>query len=223
VGDWAHELCGGTHAARSGQLGVVKFLSESSIGAGVRRVEALVGSDAYRFLAREHHLVSQLSQLTKVRPEELPDRIEAMMVRLKDAEKELERIKSSQLLAKVDDIMGSGEDIGRFRLWSFRAPDGVAAGDLRQMVLRGRDMTDQSRPVGLVGAAVADGRVALVAAVNDAARGAGLSARDMLAAAMPSIDGRGGGKDDLAQGGGSKPEGLPDAFGAAKGYVAGLG
>ena len=119
--------------------------------------------------------------------------------------------------------MGSGEDIGRFRLWSFRAPDGVTAGDLRQMVLRGRDMTDQSRPVGLVGAAVADGRVALVAAVNDAARGAGLSARDMLAAAMPSIDGRGGGKDDLAQGGGSKPEGLPDAFGAAKGYVAGLG
>ena len=223
VGDWAHELCGGTHAARSGQLGVVKFLSESSIGAGVRRVEALVGADAYRFLAREHHLVTQLSHLTKVRPEELPERVEQLLLRLKDAEKELERIKSSQLLAKVDDIMGSGEDIGRFRLWSFRAPDGVAAGDLRQMVLRGRDMTDQSRPVGLVGAAVADGRVALVAAVNDAARAAGLSARDMLAAAMPSIDGRGGGKDDLAQGGGSKPEGLPDAFGAAKGYVAGLG
>ncbi len=222
VGDWAHELCGGTHAARSGQLGVVKFLSESSIGAGVRRVEALVGSDAYRFLAREHHLVSQLSQLTKVRPEELPDRIEAMMLRLKETEKELERLKSGAMLAKVDDIMGSGEDIGRFRLWTFRVPDGLSAGDLRQMVLRARDMTDQSRPVGLIGAAVSDGKVALVAAVNNMARESGLSARELLTAAMPHVSGRGGGKDDLAQGGGTSPEGLPDAFTAAKGHVAGL-
>ena len=222
VGDWAHELCGGTHAARSGQLGVVKFLSESSIGAGVRRVEALVGADAYRFLAREHHLVSQLSQLVKARPEELPERIEVMLTRLKDAEKELERIRGAQLLAKVGDIMGSGEDLGRYRLWTFRAPDGVSGGDLRQIVLRGRDMSDQSRAVAIIGAGVADGRVAVVAAVNDTAKQAGLSARDLLAAAMPAVEGRGGGKDDMAQGGGSRPEGLPEAFAAAKAYVAGL-
>ena len=82
VGDWARELCGGTHASRSGQLGVVKFLSEASIGAGVRRVEALVGADAYRFLAREHLLVSQLTDALKARPEELPDRVEALVERL---------------------------------------------------------------------------------------------------------------------------------------------
>ena len=222
VGDWAHELCGGTHAARSGQLGVVKFLSESSIGAGVRRVEALVGADAYRFLAREHHLVSQLSQLTKVRPDELPERVEQLMTRLKDAERELERIRSGQLMSQVTEIMGSGEDIGQFRLWTFRAPDGVSGGDLRQMVLRGRNMTDQSRPVALLGASVADGRVSLVAAANDRAQEAGLSAKALLAAAIPAVDGRGGGKDDMAQGGGSDAGGLPDAFTAAKGYVAGL-
>ncbi len=222
VGDWAHELCGGTHAARSGQLGVVKFLSESSIGAGVRRVEALVGSDAYQFLAREHHLVSQLSQMVKVRPDELPDRIEQMLTRLKETEKELERIRSSQLLASVDDIMGRGEDIGDFRLWTFRVPDGVAAGDLRQMVLRARNMTDQDRQVALVGAAVSDGRVAVVAAVNDKARDAGLSARDLLTTAMPAIGGRGGGKDDLAQGGGSDPDGLPAAFAAVQHHLTGL-
>ena len=75
VGDWARELCGGTHAGSSGKLGVVKLLGESSIGSGVRRVEALVGTDAYRFLAREHVLVAQLSEMLKARPEELPERV----------------------------------------------------------------------------------------------------------------------------------------------------
>ena len=97
VGDWARELCGGTHAGRSGQLGVIKLLGESSIGSGVRRVEALVGADAYRFLAREHVLVAQLSEALKARPEELPERVNDIVERLRAAEKALEqtRIASS--------------------------------------------------------------------------------------------------------------------------------
>ena len=91
VGDWARELCGGTHAGRSGQLGVIKLLGESSIGSGVRRVEALVGADAYQFLAREHVLVSQLSEALKVRPEELPERVGDIVERLRAAEKEIEK------------------------------------------------------------------------------------------------------------------------------------
>ena len=98
VGDWARELCGGTHAGSSGQLGVVKLLGESSIGSGVRRVEALVGSDAYRFLAREHVLVAQLTETLKVRPEELPDRVNDMVERLRNAEKEIERVRTQQVL-----------------------------------------------------------------------------------------------------------------------------
>src|SRR5213078_2039092 len=90
VGDYARELCGGTHAARSGQLGMVKLLSEASIGAGVRRVEALVGLDAFRFLAREHVLVSQLAETFKAQPEEIPERVHAVIERLRAAEKELE-------------------------------------------------------------------------------------------------------------------------------------
>ena len=93
VGDWARELCGGTHAGRSGQLGVIKLLGESSIGSGVRRVEALVGSDAYRFLAREHVLVAQLTEALKARPEELPERVNDMVERLRAAEKEIERVR----------------------------------------------------------------------------------------------------------------------------------
>ena len=99
VGDWARELCGGTHAGSSGKLGVIKLLGESSIGSGVRRVEALVGSDAYRFLAREHVLVNQLSDTLKVRPEQLPERVNDIVEKLRAAEKEIEKVRVQQLLA----------------------------------------------------------------------------------------------------------------------------
>ena len=99
VGDWARELCGGTHVTRTGQLGVIKLISESSIGAGVRRVEALVGVDAYKFLAREHLLVNQLTELIKgARPEELPERINDLLAKLKEVEKELAQVRSAQAL-----------------------------------------------------------------------------------------------------------------------------
>jgi alanyl-tRNA synthetase len=212
VGDWAHELCGGTHASHSAQLGLVKFLSESSIGAGIRRVEALVGTDAYRFLAREHLLVNQLTQMTKVRPEELPERIEQVLVRLRNAERELQQMKSAQLMARVDDIIGTGADIGPFRLWSFVAPEGVAANELRDLVTRAKGIANPRLAVCIVGTAVHDGRVAIVAAANDAAVATGVTARDLLNAAAPAVDGRGGGKDHLAQGGGTKPEGVRDAL-----------
>ncbi|MDQ4023949.1 MAG: alanine--tRNA ligase, partial [Actinomycetota bacterium] len=87
IGDYSRELCGGTHVHRSGQLGLVKLLSEASIGSGVRRVEALVGLDAFRFLAKEHVLVSQLAEQFKARPEELPERIGGVVVRLRQAER----------------------------------------------------------------------------------------------------------------------------------------
>src|SRR6185295_4122450 len=94
VGEYARELCGGTHAARSGQLGLVKILHEASIGSGVRRVEALVGMDAFSYLAREQVLVSRLAELYKAKPEEVADRVEATVSQLRDAEKELEKLRA---------------------------------------------------------------------------------------------------------------------------------
>ncbi len=88
IGDFSKELCGGTHVHNTAQLGLVKLLGESSIGSGVRRIEALVGVDAYNFLAREHTVVAQLQELIKGRPEELPEKVSAMLGKLKDAEKE---------------------------------------------------------------------------------------------------------------------------------------
>src|SRR4051794_24111179 len=99
VGDWARELCGGTHAQRSGQLGLVTLLGEASIGSGVRRVEALVGTDAYEHLAREHALVGQLTEALKVRPDELPDRVGSILTRLREAEKQIGAMKQQQVLA----------------------------------------------------------------------------------------------------------------------------
>ncbi len=111
VGDWARELCGGTHAGRSGQLGVIKLLGESSIGSGVRRVEALVGADAYQFLAREHVLVSQLSEALKVRPEELPERVDDIVERLRTAEKEIEKHRVGQVLAAGGSLADGAQDV----------------------------------------------------------------------------------------------------------------
>jgi alanyl-tRNA synthetase len=222
VGDWAHELCGGTHAQRSGQLGVVTFLSEGSIGAGVRRVEALVGVDAYRHLAREHVLVDQLTDMVKARPEELPERIESLIIRLKETERELQRYKSAQLTSNVEGVIGEGRDLGPFRIWTYRAPDGTGAADLRELALRGRASARPDMGVGMVGASVEDGRVALVSVVNDRARELGLTAKALLDAALPAVDGRGGGKDDIAQGGGTRADGLDDAFAAVQAAVAAL-
>ncbi len=222
VGDWAHELCGGTHAQRSGQLGVVTFLSEGSIGAGVRRVEALVGVDAYRHLAREHVLVDQLTEMVKARPDELPERIESIITRLKDAERELQRYKSAQLTSNVEGVIGEGRDLGPFRIWTYRAPDGTSAADLRELALRGRSTARPDMGVGMLGAAVEDGRVGLVSVVNDRARELGLTARALLDSALPAVEGRGGGKDDIAQGGGTRVDGLDDAFAAAQAAVAAL-
>lgn len=219
VGDWAHELCGGTHAQRSGQLGVVSFLSEGSIGAGVRRVEALVGTDAYEFLAREHVLVSRISEMVKARPEELPDRIEGLIGKLKDAEKELARLRQQQLSSNLEGILGKADDIGDVRLWTFVAPQGTSPADLRELVLKGKGITRADRAVCLVGASVDGDRVAMVAASNDTARQRGLSARDLLQAALPAVNGRGGGKDDVAQGGGTSPDGIPAAFAAVTAKV----
>jgi alanyl-tRNA synthetase len=222
VGDWAHELCGGTHAHRSGQLGVVSFISEGSIGSGVRRVEALVGSDAYQYLAREHLLVSALSSMLKSPREDLVERVGATVEKLKHAERELARLKQQAMMANIDSIIGDGQQVGSVRLWTLQAPSGTDAKQLREIALTGVRKAGSTTPAAVLASAVVDGRVSLIATVNAAAQEIGLFANDVLNAALPSVEGRGGGKKDAAQGGGAKPEGIPQAFAAATSFVEGL-
>ena len=219
VGDWTRELCGGTHAGRSGQLGVVKLLGESSIGSGVRRVEALVGGDAYRFLAREHLLVAQLTDMLKVRPEQLPERVNDMVEKLRVAEKEIQQVRVAQLLASAASLAQSAQDVGGVSLVAHQAL-GVNGGDARTLALdvRGRMPADRPAVVAIVG--VSDNKPAIVVALNDAARERGLSAGDLVRAACAEVGGKGGGKPDLAQGGGTDASGVDRALAAV---VAGLG
>jgi alanyl-tRNA synthetase len=219
VGDWAHELCGGTHAQRSGQLGVVTFLSEGSIGAGVRRVEALVGTDAYQFLAREHLLVTRLSELVKAPADQLVDRVERTIAALKAADRDLAKVRSAQLTTNLDGIIGEGKDVGPVRVWAFQAPEGTTAADLRELLAKARDRARHDIPVVVLGTAVADGKVAVIAGASPQAIALGITASAMLQAVAPSIGGRGGGKDDVAQGGGTEPAGIPAAFEAVEALI----
>ncbi|MEJ7795422.1 MAG: alanine--tRNA ligase [Nocardioides sp.] len=211
VGDWARELCGGTHAERSGNLGVIKLLGEASIGSGVRRVEALVGGDAYRFLAREHVLVAQLSGALKVRPEQLPERVNDIVEKLRAAEKEIEKVRVGQLLNAGADLAAAAQQVGPVKVVTHRAP-GAGGGDVRQLALDVRGRLPDGEPGVVVVIGDDDGKVAVVAAVNDAARERGVSANALVGAIGPLVGGRGGGKDDVAQGGGSDVTRIDEAL-----------
>ena len=210
VGDWARELCGGTHVARTGQLGVVKLLSESSIGAGVRRVEALVGADAYKFLAREHILVNQLTELIKgSKAEELPERITDLINKLKDAEKELGQVRSQQALAQVSGLLATAKNVGEYKFLAAQIGDGISVEDLRTMALDIKNRLGES-VVAL--ASISSGKPIVVVATSDLARAKGVKAGALVKAASSVLGGGGGGKDDFAQGGGVNISEIPNAL-----------
>lgn len=202
VGDWARELCGGTHVARSGQLGVIKLLSESSIGAGVRRVEALVGVDAYKFLAREHILLNSLTELIKgARTEELPERISDLLNKMKDIEKELATVRSAQALSQVGDLAKTATIINGISYISSVMADGVSGDDLRKIALDLREREAKS-VVALISSN--DGKPVLVVATSQEARSSGVKAGALVKIGSTVLGGGGGGKDDFAQGGGTE-------------------
>jgi alanyl-tRNA synthetase len=201
VGEYSRELCGGTHVARSGQLGLVKLLGESSIGSGVRRIEALVGMDAFRFLARESVLVSQLSEQLKARPEELPERIAGVVGRLREAERELNRLRSSQLLESSGEIADGAENVDGIAFVPHRVPDGIDADAMRKLALDVRSRMAADRPGVVTVTGVPNDRPIFVVAVNEAGQGAGLAAGTLVGGAARTLGGGGGGKPDIAQGG----------------------
>ncbi|MBH5337957.1 alanine--tRNA ligase [Streptomyces pactum] len=220
IGDFSKELCGGTHVHNTAQLGLVKLLGESSIGSGVRRIEALVGVDAYNFLAREATVVSQLTGLLKGRSEELPERVAGMLAKLKDAEKEIEKFRAEKVLAAAAGLAESARDVHGVALVTGQVPDGTGADDLRKLVLDVRGRIQGGRPAVVALFTTANGRPLTVIATNEAARERGLKAGDLVRTAAKTLGGGGGGKPDVAQGGGQNPQAVGEAIEAVERLVA---
>ena len=219
VGDWARELCGGTHVSASGQLGLIKLLSESSVGAGVRRVEALVGVDAYKYLAREHLLLNSLTEIVKgARAEELPERISDLLNKIKEIEKELATVRSAQAMSQVGSLAEKAVVVNGISVIATALGDGIAADDLRKIAT---DLKSRSANSVVALVSVVEGKAVLVAAVSDGAKSAGVKAGALVKIGSTILGGGGGGKDDFAQGGGTNLDQISVALSAITDAISG--
>jgi alanyl-tRNA synthetase len=219
-GDWSRELCGGTHVESTSLIGSLTLLGEQSVGSGNRRVEALVGMDAFRHLAAERALVSQLSDMLKVPSTQLPERLSLTLQKLKTAEKELDRLRNEQLSAAAASLVDTAVDIDGVRLIAHDAGEVAGADALRTLALDLRGRLGSSAAV-VAAAGVSNGRPLVLIATNDAARAEGVKAGALVRTAAGVLGGGGGGKDDVAQGGGADPAQVPAALEAVRAAVAG--
>ncbi|BBX07499.1 alanine--tRNA ligase [Mycolicibacterium aichiense] len=219
-GPFSLELCGGTHVHNSAQIGPVTILGESSVGSGVRRVEAYVGLDSFRHLAKERALMAGLASSLKVPSDEVPARVATLVEKLKAAEKELDRVRLATARAAAANAAAGAEQVGKVRLVAQRMSAGMNAGDLRSLVgdIRGK-MGSEPGVVVLISEGD-DGAVPFVVATNAAAQDAGLRADELIKQISSAVGGRGGGKADLAQGSGKYPAGIDAALGAVRAEIA---
>lgn len=219
-GPFSLELCGGTHVHNSAQIGPVTLLGESSVGSGVRRVEAYVGLDSFRYLAKERVLLAGVASSLKVPSDQVPERVATMVERLKVAEKELERMRLSSARSAAANAAASAYQVGNVRLVAQRLSSGVSAADLRSLVgdVRATMGSDPAVVVLISEDTREDGSVTVpcVVAANSAAHEVGVRAHELITVVCAEIAGRGGGKADIAQGSGTNPEGIDAAFAAVR-------
>lgn len=201
---WSRELCGGTHVNHVGQIGTVSILSEASVGTGVRRVDALVGEGAYEYHAREHALVSQLSDTLGARPDELAERVSSLLAKLKDSDRRLAQMYEDTLALSVPGLVEAARSSsGKVVLAAKNVGHFGSVEALRKTAVRVRDRIGEEKAavVALVGLNE-DEKPIIVVACNRAAQDFGLKAGVLVSAASSVLGGGGGGKPDFAQGGG---------------------
>ncbi|CAM3214380.1 alanine--tRNA ligase [Nocardioides dubius] len=210
-GRWSRELCGGTHVDHSSQIGTLVVTGEASVGSGNRRIEAFTGVEGFQYLARERDVVGELTGLLKTQPDDLVGRVNDLVERLKSTEKELEKVRLAALLGSAGEIAAGAQDVNGINVVAHRL-DGAGGGDVRTLALDVRGRLPQDRPGAVVVIGNADGKVAAVAAVNDAGQARGVSANDLIRALGPLLGGKGGGKADVAQGGGTDASRIDEAL-----------
>ena len=208
IGDYSVELCGGTHVTHTSQVGLVKILGEASIGSNMRRVEALTGTEAIEGYRLDRAMLEQIAGLVRGTPDEAADKVRRVLDELKTAKAELDRAKKGDVKGQAGSLAAQAERIGDAAVVAAEVP-GTSVSDLRSLAVAVREAV--KGPAVVVLASGADGKAGVVAAVSKELVGRGVSAQAIAKGAAEAIGGRAGGKDDLATGGGNRPEGVAEA------------
>ncbi|MFM6962935.1 MAG: alanine--tRNA ligase [Micrococcales bacterium] len=219
-GPWSRELCGGTHVSRSSQIGLVSLIGESSVGSGSRRLEALVGIEAFRSLATERALINRLTELTKTNRENIEDRLVATLDELRVAHRKLASLQAAALAEKLPHVIAHAKTFGSTRLATENFGTLESIDDLRNLTVQLRDNLQNDNAVAALFAVINDKPMLVVAATKQA-QAAGVKAGSLVRAASAVLGGGGGGKDDIAQGGGTDANKIGPAIAAIEAELAG--
>ncbi len=210
------ELCGGTHVARTGDIGLFKIVMEGGVAAGVRRVEAVTGANALRYTQEQERRVQGMSALLKVQPDEVAERVAGILDNVRALEKELARLKSKLAASQGDDLAGQAVEVKGVKVLAATL-EGADVPTLRETMDK---LKDKLKSAAIVLASVADGRVSLIAGVTADQTGR-LKAGELVNFVAQQVGGKGGGRPDMAQAGGTDPGALPAALQGVAGWVDG--
>lgn len=217
-GPWSRELCAGTHVSRSSQVGLVSIISEASVGSSNRRIEAMVGQDAFRSLVVERSIVAELSASLKAPRDQVVTRVSELVANLKLAERKVSEFEGRVLREQVPALLAQAAAIGNISAIVSRV-DGVGSSDdLRGLVTAVREKIQSDAFVIALGAVI-DGKPSVIVATTDSARASGVSAGSLAKIAATVLGGGGGGRDDMAQSGGSDAAQLEPALAALSGAL----
>lgn len=217
VGDYSMEFCGGTHVANTNEIGLFKIVSESGVGAGVRRIEAVTSEEAFEFLEERNQLLRQSAdELKIVQIKEVPRKIEQLQEQVKLLEQQKQALEDKFASQQAGDIFKNVKEInGKTLIAGQVNVSGMS--QLRQLADQWKEK--QLSDVLVLATATADGKVNLITAISSDAVKEGYKAGDLIKAIAPKVGGGGGGRPDLAQAGGKKPEGIQEALKAAEDWL----
>ncbi|HNN46947.1 MAG TPA: DHHA1 domain-containing protein, partial [Azospira sp.] len=210
------ELCGGTHVARTGDIGLLKIVGESGVAAGVRRVEAVCGDVALAWLDAQQDTLAAVTGALKAQPQEVVAKVGQMVDQVKSLEKELARLKSKLASSQGDDLAAQAADVKGIKVLA-AVLEGADVATLRETMDK---LKDKLKTAAIVLAAVDGDKVSLIAGVTADTIGK-VKAGELVNAVAQQVGGKGGGRPDMAQAGGTNPAALPAALASVKGWVEG--
>ena len=210
----SRELCGGTHVTRTGDIGLFKIVSEGGVAAGIRRIEAVTGANALTLVQSLASRVNETASVLKVQPEEITQRIQQIQEQVKTLEKDLAAMKSKMASGQGDELLSQAVDIKGLKVLAVMLPDADAS-TLRVVMDK---MKGQLKSAAIVLAAVNEGKVSLIAGVTADATNK-VKAGELVNFVAQQVGGKGGGRADMAQAGGTEPQGLPAALAGVQAWV----